>query len=363
MKDNRPSERKIKRLETGSGTSVSVRDVARLAGVSIATVSRALNTPSAVESGTLARIRDAVQTLRYVPRGAARALRSRRSFTIGAIVPTLDNAFFANATNALQEVLDRAGYTLLIGSHRYDCSAEIRITRSLIERGAEGLVFVGMDHDPELFVLIRQMRIPYILTWTTDPSGQHPFVGFDNRAAMGRVAQHLIDKGHRSFGVVTAAMSTNDRARERVAGVRTALESHGLTLSAHCVVEMPISLSGGRDAMRALLGLDHRPTAVICINDVFAVGAIAECYLAGLSVPSEISVTGFGDMEMAAVHRPGITTVHTPTTEMGILAAQSLVSCLAGESVGPQISLDAKLVIRESSGPAPKPAGCSDTSS
>ncbi|HQY46474.1 MAG TPA: LacI family DNA-binding transcriptional regulator [Usitatibacteraceae bacterium] len=334
----------------------SVRDVARLAGVSITTVSRALNSPGLVEPETLARIRDAVKALRYVPRGAARALRSRRSFTIGAVVPALDNAFFANATNALQEVLDQRGYTLLIGSHRYDPAAEVRITRSLVERGAEGLVFVGADHDPELFVLIRQMGIPYVLTWATDPSGQHPFVGFDNRAATGRLARHLLDQGHRSFGVITAPTGTNDRARERVAGVRGALESQGIALDPRCVVEMPISLAGGREGMRALLAPGPRPTAVICINDVFAVGAITQCQEAGLDVPGDVSVAGFGDMEIAGVFRPGITTIRTPTTEMGRLAAESLVASLGGESAGARIELEAALVIRASTGPAPRPA-------
>lgn len=355
MKDHPPPARVPRPMPPRSPAPASVRDVARLAGVSITTVSRALNTPDAVESETLARIRDAVRVLRYVPRGAARALRSRRSFTIGAVVPALDNAFFANATNALQEVLDRMGYTLLIGSHRYDPVAEVRITRSLVERGAEGLVFVGAEHDPELFVLIRQMGIPYVLTWATDPSGQHPFVGFDNRAAMSRLAQHLLGQGHRSFGVITAPVATNDRARERVAGVRAALESHGLPLNPGCVAEFPISLSGGREGMRALLALPGRPTAVVCINDVFAVGAIAECHDVGLSVPQDISVAGFGDMEIASVHRPGITTIRTPTSEMGILAAESLVARLAGKSSGARIELDARLVIRASTGPAPNP--------
>lgn len=332
----------------------NVRDVARLAGVSISTVSRVLNMPSIVEAETLARVSEAMRVLRYVPRGAARALRSRRSFTIGAVVPSLDNAFFSNATNALQGVLDRHGYTLLIASHRYDPTAEVRITRSLVERGAEGLVFVGADHDPELFVLLRQFSIPYVLTWAVDPSGRHPYVGFDNRDATCRLTQHLLKLGHKDFGVITAPTAGNDRARERVSGVRVALESRGLTLCAENLVEIPISLAGGQQGMRELLTRDPRPTAIICINDVFAVGAISECHASGLAVPSDVSVAGFGDMEIAALHRPGISTVHSPTVEMGSEAAAALIARVEGSSSRPSLELEAKLIVRESTGKVPK---------
>ena len=330
------------------GHAASLRDVARLAGVSISTVSRALNAPGIVEPQTLLRVRDAIRVLRYVPQGAGRALRSRRSFTIGAIVPSLDNAFFSNATNALQEVLDRHGYTLLIASHRYDSDAEVRITRSLLERGAEGLVYVGADHDPEMFALLAQMSVPYVLTWAVDPSGRHPFVGFDNRAAMGRLARHLVDLGHREFGVISAPTAGNDRARERVLGVRATLQGHGLSLEPERLVELPISLSGGQEGMRRLLDGRRRPTAVICINDVLAVGAIAQCRVSGLAIPGDVSVAGFGDMEIAALHSPGITTVRSPTLEMGRAAADILVGRLEGTPVEAHVELEAPLVVRGS---------------
>ncbi len=333
--------------------AASVRDVARLAGVSISTVSRALNAPEIVEAQTLLRVENAIRVLRYVPQGAGRALRSRRSFTIGAIVPSLDNAFFSNATNALQEVLDRHGYTLLIASHRYDSDAEVRITRSLLERGAEGLVFVGADHDPEMFALLAQMAVPYVLTWAVDPSGRHPYVGFDNRAAMGRLTRHLVDLGHRQFGVISAPTAGNDRARERVLGIRATLQGHGLALDPKHLVELPISLGGGQEGMKRLLDGRARPTAVICINDVLAVGAIAQCRVSGLTVPGDVSVAGFGDMEIAALHSPGITTVRSPTLEMGRAAADILVARLEGTPVETHVELEAPLVVRASTAAPP----------
>jgi LacI family transcriptional regulator len=330
-----------------------VRGVARLAGVSISTVSRALNLPGLVDAATLARVREAMRALRYLPSGAARALRSRRSYTVGAVVPSLDNAFFSNATNALQAVLDQHGYTLLIASHRYDLGAEVRITRNLIERGAEALVFVGADHDPELFALLGQFSIPYVITWAIDRAGVHPCVGFDNRAATGRLATYLISMGHAEIAVITAPLAGNDRARERVDGVRAATKVHGLDMAKARIVEVPISFSGGSQAMASLLAATVRPTAVVCINDVFAVGAIAQCRRAGLDVPGDLSVAGFGDMEIAAHHFPSITTIRTPTLEMGAGAGAQLVARLDGSAAPAVVELEAQLIVRDSTGPAP----------
>lgn len=323
-------------------------DVARVAGVSLATASRALSASEQVRPETLERVRDAVRMLGYVAHGAARALASRRTHTVGAVIPTLDNAIFANSVNALQTMLNEGGFTLLLASHGYDLKVEVQVTKALVERGVDGLVLVGTDHDHELYQLVNALKIPYVLTWSLDDSGRHPCIGFDNREAAIQVTRFLLDLGHREFGVISGHTMNNDRARNRVAGVRDALEAHGLSLPQSRIVEKAYSLTSGREGLRQLMAGPRRPTAVICINDVLAIGAVIECEALGLSVPGDVSITGFDDMEIAAHVGPGITTIHLPTAELGRAAANHIISRLAEGDVPRCTKLPVELIVRGS---------------
>jgi LacI family transcriptional regulator len=328
--------------------TAKLADVARLAGVSTATVSRALTQPGKVKSATAARIRQAVQALGYVAHGAARALASRRTRTIGAVIPTLDNAIFAHTAHALQKTLDDAGYTLLLASHEFDAEVEARLTRALIERGVDGLVLLGATHHPGVLQMIDLHQIPYVLTWALDAAGRHPCIGFDNRAAGEVIARHLLELGHRELGMISGITAGNERAAERLEGVRQALAARGIALAPGRVVEKPYTLTAGREGLREILRGSPRPTAVVCGNDVLAIGALAECQAQGLAVPREVSVTGFDDLEMAAVVTPALTTVHFPTAELGSLAGQHLLARLAGRPVESRTELPVKLVVRAS---------------
>jgi LacI family transcriptional regulator len=326
-------------------------DVARMARVSTATVSRALTQPDKVKAATAARIRQTVQALGYVAHGAARALASRRTHTIGAVIPTLDNAIFANTVHALQKALDDAGYTLLIASHEFDAEVEARVTRALIERGVDGLVLLGTTHHASVQHMMDAHQIPYVLTWALDASGRHPCVGFDNRAAAVRIARHLLDLGHREFAMISGVTRGNERAAERLEGVRQALAALGLALGPGRVVEKPYTLTAGREGLHEVLRDSPQPTAVVCGNDVLAIGALAECQARGLEVPRDISVTGFDDLEMAAVVTPALTTVHFPTADLGTLAGQYLLARLAGKPVETRTELPVELVVRASTAP------------
>ncbi|HVL59265.1 MAG TPA: LacI family DNA-binding transcriptional regulator, partial [Burkholderiaceae bacterium] len=253
------------------------KDVARLAGVSTATVSRALNTPEQVDPATRERVLRAAQQLRYVPHGAARSLRRQRSRMIGAIVPSFEYALYARTTGELQRRFDERGYALVLAAHHYDLETELRVAEQMLEHGVDAFVFVGVDHDPRLFSLLQDHGRPYVLTWGIDPLRRHPSIGFDNRAATHALTRHLIALGHRRFGLISAPVEGNDRARERGAGVRAALAEAGLTLADHRVRYGPISLIAAAQCMRELLALPDRPTAVVGTNDVFAVGAMIAC--------------------------------------------------------------------------------------
>lgn len=342
------------RLSTHQGPgakAAKLSDVARLARVSTATVSRALTCPDKVKPATAARIRQAVQTLGYVAHGAARALASRRTRTIGAVIPTLDNAIFANTAHALQKTLDDAGYTLLLASHEFDADVEARVTQALVERGVDGLVLLGTTHHPSVLRMLDTHQIPYVLTWALDASGRHPCVGFDSRDAAVRITRHLIDLGHREFAMISGVTAGNERAAARLEGVRQALAARGIALAPERVVEKPYTLTAGREGLREVLRGPPRPTAVICGNDVLAIGALAECHAQGFAVPLDISVTGFDDLEIAAVVTPALTTVHFPTADLGTYAAQHLLARLAGKPFAMRTELPVELVVRASTAP------------
>jgi LacI family transcriptional regulator len=334
--------------------AAKLSDVARLAKVSTATVSRALTLPHKVKPLTLKRVQQAVQALGYVAHGAARALASRRTRTIGAVIPTLDNAIFANTIHALQKTLDESGYMLLLASHEFDADIEVRATRALIERGIDGLVLLGTTHPPSVFEMIKAHHIPYVLTWALDESGRHPCIGFNSRTAAIRLADFLLDLGHREFAMISGVTANNERAKERRDGVREAIAARGARLPLSRIVEKPFTLSAGREGLREVMTGQQLPTAVICGNDVLAIGAVAECGVLGIAVPQQVSITGFDDMEIASLMTPGLTTMHFPTTELGTYAAQHLLSRLAGKDVKPLRELPVELIVRGTTAPPPR---------
>ena len=323
----------------------TVRDVARAARVSTATVSRALRSPDIVRPGTRARIARAVERLNYVPHGVARALSTRRTDSVGAVIPTLDNAIYAGSTHTLQKVLEDAGYALLLACHEFDPAAEARMVRAFVEKGVDALVLVGTAHSRATLRLLGSLSIPYVLTWSLDRSHAHPSVGFDNRAAGRTIADHLLGLGHRRIAMIAGTTAGNDRARDRLTGVQGALKEAGIALE--YLVQAPYTLHAGREALARVLSA-ARPTAVICGNDILGIGAIQEAQSLGLRVPSDLSITGFDDMEIATVVTPALTTVHFPIAEIGLQAARYLVARLRGESPPACLELPLELVPRGS---------------
>jgi len=329
-------------------TRAGAKDVAQLAGVSTATVSRAINSPQSVEPATLARVRDAMAKLRYVPHGVARSLRSQRSKMIGAIVPSFDYALYARTTSALQQRLSASGYALVLAEHHYDLQQELVLTRQLIEHGVDAFVFVGTEHDPKLFALLEDFARPFVLTWGVTAPGGHPCVGFDNRAAAREVARHLLGLGHKRFGLISAPVEGNDRGRERGLGFREALAEAGLKIPEEHTQYARITLAAAEEAMQRILAAKKRPTAVLATNDVLAVGAMMACRKAGVRIPEDISITGVDNTDLGATQTPGLTSVRTPIVEIGDAAAEQLVARLEGREFDARQALPFEIVPRGS---------------
>jgi LacI family transcriptional regulator len=326
-----------------------LKEVAQRAGVSIATVSRALSRPEVVDGEKLELVKKAAADLGYIPVGAARALVSGRSRIIGAIVPTLDHAIFARAIQSMQTTLDAAGYQLLVASHEYSSTAETAAIRAILSRGVDALMLVGADHLDETWSLLMSAPVPVLLTWSFDK--RLPCIGFDNALAGKLAAEHLLSLGHKQFGIISGTRQANDRARLRVEGVREALRKRGRDLGEAQVSEQPFTFAGGRAGLAELLGSAKPPTAVIGGNDLLAAGAVFEAQARGMDVPKDISVVGIDNLEISLHVTPTLTTVHLPTAKLGAEAAQYLLARLQGRTRPERVSLPIELIVRASTAP------------
>lgn len=328
-----------------------IRAVAAQAGVSTATVSRAINNPDAVSPSLRARISQAIESVGYIPHAPARILSSRRSRTLGAIVPTIDNTMFARGIASLQKYLSSVGYMLFLTTSDYDLDIELQQARNLIGRGVDGLVLRGDCRHDGMRKLLEDNAVPFINVGIYHPDRPYPCVGANNESAAYRAAAHVVELGHRRIGIVSALQRNNDRASARVAGFRRALADNGLELQPKWHVEVPYTLDDAREAARHLLSLDERPTAVVCGNDVIAYGVLLEAERSGFSVPHDLSVVGFDDLDWSRHLRPGLTTIRVPTDETWRRAGEYLVRHLAGEQTIMHHEIDFSLIVRESTAP------------
>ncbi|KRE09276.1 transcriptional regulator [Bosea sp. Root381] len=336
-----------------AGRSVGLREVARVAGVSTATVSRAINNPEVVSADLRERIAAAVKELGWVPDGAARALSTRRSQTIGAVFPALSIGDFAQATQAIQSELSQAGYTLLLACSEYEPDLELHQVRKFVERGVDGMILVGQAHHPELETLLARRQVPFVNTFVYDPATHGNCIGPDNRKALMMMTDYLADLGHVRFAVIAQSTRNNDRASARLDGVRDALSLRGLAVRPQHFAMGEWSIAEGRSLFRKLMQTDPRPTAVVCGNAHLAVGAVLEAQSMGVRLPDELSIVGYDDIEIMSHLPVPITTVRVPSAEIGRIAARVLIARLEGRSHSAPLEAEAELVIRKSSGPAP----------
>ncbi|MEZ8140669.1 LacI family transcriptional regulator [Enterovibrio norvegicus FF-33] len=336
-----------KRLQKRPSDAPTAENVAIAAGVSTATVSRYLANPASVSEKRGILIRSAIESLGYIPHGAAQALASQHSKTMGVIVPTLDNAIFAEGIHAFQRRLQEKGYTLFIASSDYSVDEELAQAERLITRGVDGLMLVGAEHHPQLFEILDKKQLPYLYTWSFKPQLDHPCIGFDNYRASARLTEFLLQLGHTEFAAIPGITRLNDRTKDRLAGCLDTLKKADIFLAKNRIIECKYDLAESRQALRKLLENSPRPTAIVCGNDIIAMGALLECQTLGVRVPEDVSIVGFDDVAMASHIHPALTTMQVPSKTMGEKAADFLLAKLSNEPVTDKLELEAKLVVRE----------------
>ncbi len=334
----------------------TVEDVALAAGVSTATVSRALNKPDSVRPALRIKVLAAVDRLGYVAHAGARALSLRRSGTVGVVVPTIDNAIFARGLQAFQQRMASAGQVVLLAFSDYDAAQEEAQALALLARGVDALAVTGVSQRASLMARLAQRGLPWVHIGSFPAPAGAACVGFRNREAIVRAVQYLLDLGHRRIAMLAGVSADNDRATDRIEGVRQALAAAHLSLPPGALVEARYTLPAARSATRALLAATPRPTALVCGNDVLAWGALLECQAQEIAVPRALSIVGFDDLEMSRQWRPALTTVHVPTERMWELAADYLLARLEDRLDSPhQQEVEVELIVRASSMPPTGP--------
>jgi LacI family transcriptional regulator len=352
--EGRPGARRRGVGSKAASRKIGLRDVAAVAGVSTATVSRAINSPGLVSPELRERVASVVKHLGWIPDAAARALTTRRSFTIGAVFPTMTQGDFARAIQALQSELHARGYTLLLACSEYDPDQELQQVAKFVERGVDGIILVGEAHHPDLAPLLERHGVPHLFTFVYSAERHGSSVGPDNRKALATLTEYLADLGHRRFGVIAQSARNNDRAGARVQGIRGALASRGIAVRPGHFAEGQWTIGEGRALFSRIMAETPAPTAIICGNAYLAVGALLEALAQGFSVPEDVTIVGYDDIEIMRELPVPITTVRVLADEVGRRAARHLLARIEGAEEEQSIyECAAEIVVRSSSGPPP----------
>jgi len=334
--------------------SITISEIAKLVGVSTATVSRVLNNSDLVKPETRQRVLRALDQHDYVYNAVAGGLTKQKTATIGLIIPTINNPVFSLSTTGIHEAARERGYSMLLGSTDYSYETEFELTTLFHEKRVDGIIFTGAPGNRKSVEFMKRLQIPYLVTFELAQDDNVSFVSFNNIKSGEMITDYLISLGHRRIGMISGLFAETSRAYNRWLGYRQSLVNHGIPYDEGLVLQREYTTASGRQAMKQLLGRTEPPTAVFCGNDIIAIGAIAAVKEAGYRVGKDISIAGFDDLDMFEAVEPSLTSIRIPGYEMGKQGAHVLIDMIEGKIKEPRhYVLETELMKRESTGPAP----------
>lgn len=333
---------------------VGIKDVARHAGVSVGTVSNVINRPDMVSETTRRRVQDVITSLGYVRSESARQLRAGRSRIMGLLVLDMGNPFFVDLARGAERAARDAGLGVMVCNSAQDPGEETHYLSLFAEQRVRGVLLTPADATGRTIEEFRRHRIPFVLVDRVSQGTTECSVSVDDVLGGALAVRHLTDAGHRSVAYVSGPPGLN-QVKDRRDGALAALAEAGLPAGA--LREIPtqrLDVAAGRDAGARLLGLADRPTAVFCVNDLLALGVLQAMYAAGVSVPEDVAIVGYDDIEFAAAAAVPLTSVRQPAVTMGAMAAELLLEETEQEEGGPphehrRVVLRPELVVRRSS--------------
>jgi LacI family gluconate utilization system Gnt-I transcriptional repressor len=349
MKKNQPELRLLTtptaQVQVSGATLV---DVARVAGVSPITVSRALNQPQLVRPNTLAKVQAAVQETGYAKNLLSGGLAAGRSKLVALVLPTISNQIFADMIQGTSDALTQAGYQLLLGFSGYQEWREEVLVETIMSRRPDGIILTGTLHTDNTRRRLQQSGTPVVETWDMTASPIDMVIGFSHEEVGHATATHLLRQGCRRFAILTAG---DPRAARRNQGLQAALAKQGISVVATHTAPVPGTLPLGREGMAQLLQAHPGMDAVVCSSDTLAHGALIEAAARGVQVPGQLKVMGFGDLNFASHTVPPLSTIHVDGARIGALAAQAILARMDGTGAPPAKAINTgfELVQRGSS--------------
>lgn len=336
---------------------VTVKDIAKKAGVSHSTVSRALHSNPLISDETTERIRKIAIQMGYSPSAAARALKTNRSRVLGVVLSSVEDPFFSEILQGIEEVVQGSGYSLFIASADRDPARERKIVQAMVERRADGVIICSTSFSSEQSGQLLQYGVPLVVVNNQAAEDFRYSIYHDDIDGSRQVTRHLIELGHKRIGYVGNSVSGRTTL-DRFTGFRQEMESFGFAVQPEYIYEA----SGGGPkngilAAQYFLGLPHRPTALICYNDMLAIGVLKGLQQAGICVPEDISITGFDNIVFSAYTNPSLTTLDQPKRFIGTEAARLLLELLTSSATDQSSNqqkvriLKGKLLVRKSTAP------------
>ncbi len=329
--------------------AVTIKDVAKQAGVSVTTVSRVLNNKPDVSPKTRDKILEIIDELGYNPNGVARGLVMQRTFTLGLIIPDISNPFFPEVARAIEDKAQKLGYSVIFYNTDNHPENEKKAIDLLCSKQVDGLIVSLSLGNGELLQKLQKKNFPVVQIDRSVPGSDYPAVMIDNKKSSFEIVEYLINAGHQRIAHITGDLHTAT-ARDRLAGYQQALEKADLKVNDKLIINGDYSKDSGWQAMNYLLQLPKKPTAVFAANDLMAIGAYSAAFSADYQIPEDISVVGHDDIDVASVIRPELTTIKQPKYVLGEMAVDLLVQMIEEKSkiLKSDKILKADLIIRKS---------------
>ncbi len=336
--------------------AVTIKDIARVAQVSHSTVSRALSGHQGIPAETAERIKKIASELGYVPSAVARGLKTSRSQALGIIVTRIDDPFFSEILQGIEDVFQEVGYSLFVAASHRDTNREKAVAQTMLEHRVDGLIVCTTQFGDEHYRLLKGYGFPIVMVGNSELSDYRPMVCHDDFYGCRQVARHLIALGHTRIAFLGNACAERT-TQGRLNGFLAEMNASGLSIPESYVYNSPEDqLKGGENGARHFLGLAPRPSAIVCFNDMMALGVLKTLREAGVSIPGECSVVGFDDIPFAAYTNPPLTTFEQPKYQLGYEAAKMMYALLQPQLEPPtgreySLVLRGKLTVRETTAP------------
>lgn len=313
--------------------NVTIYDVAREAGVSMATVSRVVNGNPNVKPTTRKRVVEAIDQLGYRPNAVARGLASKRTTTVGVIIPDISSIFFSELARGIEDIATMYKYNIILSNSDQNKEKEIHLINTMLEKQVDGIVFMGGEITKEHEETFKKSPVPVVLSATIDDNKEFPSVNIDYRQAAYDAVEAFINKGHKRIGMLTGTLEDPINGYQKYSGYKQALQEADIELDEALIVIGDYSYNSGLNAMKEFLQLENRPSALFASTDEMALGLIHGAQDAGYKIPEDFEIIGFDNTRLATMVRPALTTVVQPMYDIGAVSMRLLTKLMNKEEV------------------------------